>query len=331
MYPFFALFFFSSATYVLIFFLIESKSPPFFGTFIVINAIVYFYFIIYFIAKSILKIKISFREIGFIKKLSSALVKFELLKTLILSTLNLIYMSLIAITTLILFVIFIYPSIEDYILEKMTSKNFSSDIYEIRANLNHLQYDIKDLKRKLYFSQNPDSYEYEDDDYIYKLVLDTNELLTSVRNDYYLYDIQIFSKKSKLLEVGWQSGGIELHQSEAKNIDSTVKEIKGDHRSFPVLNDKEIFVITVIDKDIKKIYIIYPKESQSDEDYENVKNLEFLEGMIVTYTNYEFLENEGKIRLFLSEPLNGSSSVIVTFRTDDQGRVIVTKNLERTS
>src|SRR3989344_1641236 len=287
MYPFFALFFFSSASYVLFFLLTESESPPLFATFIVINAIVYIYFIIYFITRSLLKAKISFREMEFIKKLSLSLEKFKPLKT------------------------------------------FSSDIYNMRTNLNLLKYDIKDLKLKLYFSQNPESYDYEDSNYIYKLRLDMNNIFGSGRNDYYLYHIQIHSKKSGLAHAGWQSGGVELHQTEAKSLKSTVSGITADYKSFPALNDKDIFVITVKDKDVDTFYIIHPKESEYEADYSPVIYLDYVEGMVVSYVDYEFLEDEGKIRLFLTEPLNGSSTVIVSFKTDDKGHVTTTTRLEK--
>jgi len=51
--------------------------------------------------------------------------------------------------------------------------------------------------------------------------------------------------------------------------------------------------------------------------------------MVVSYVDYEFLEDEGKIRLFLTEPLNGSSTVIVSFKTDDKGHVTTTTRLEK--
>ncbi|OGM28101.1 hypothetical protein A2962_02890 [Candidatus Woesebacteria bacterium RIFCSPLOWO2_01_FULL_39_61] len=329
MYPFFALFFFSSASYVLFFLLTESESPPLFATFIVINAIVYIYFIIYFITRSLLKAKISFREMEFIKKLSLSLEKFKPLKIFLFSSLALVYISLIALTALLLFALFIYPTFSDYVLEKTPSKTFSSDIYNMRTNLNLLKYDIKDLKLKLYFSQNPESYDYEDSNYIYKLRLDMNNIFGSGRNDYYLYHIQIHSKKSGLAHAGWQSGGVELHQTEAKSLKSTVSGITADYKSFPALNDKDIFVITVKDKDVDTFYIIHPKESEYEADYSPVIYLDYVEGMVVSYVDYEFLEDEGKIRLFLTEPLNGSSTVIVSFKTDDKGHVTTTTRLEK--
>src|SRR3989344_3593246 len=276
MYPFFALFFFSSASYVLFFLLTESESPPLFATFIVINAIVYIYFIIYFITRSLLKAKISFREMEFIKKLSLSLEKFKPLKIFLFSSLALVYISLIALTALLLFALFIYPTFSDYVLEKTPSKTFGSG-----------------------------------------------------RNDYYLYHIQIHSKKSGLAHAGWQSGGVELHQTEAKSLKSTVSGITADYKSFPALNDKDIFVITVKDKDVDTFYIIHPKESEYEADYSPVIYLDYVEGMVVSYVDYEFLEDEGKIRLFLTEPLNGSSTVIVSFKTDDKGHVTTTTRLEK--
>ncbi|OGM24343.1 hypothetical protein A2715_02410 [Candidatus Woesebacteria bacterium RIFCSPHIGHO2_01_FULL_39_32] len=299
--------------------------------FLVLCAFIYIAFIFFVIINSFFAAKKSFKNIGLVKRLTERLEKFKYLQLFISSTLILTYILTVVLSVSFIFGLFVYPLFKDVVAERFKPEGdnrISSDIYNIRTTMNVLGYDIKDLKQKLYFSENPESYRYEDGKYTYELKLDTNKLFEYGRTDYYNYNIKIHFKETGVAAAGWRSGGIEVHQTDAQGLKSTVSKIKAEYRKLPLLNDKDVFVITVVDKDTEYFYVLYPKNTTYNDDYTTAANLDYVEGFVASYDDYEFLEDKSKIRLFLTVPLNGSATAILTLKEDEKGTVSTTLGLE---